>query len=594
MWIRNVELANKLDRIADILELTGANVFKVRAYRKAALAIENLSDDIEAIHDRGDLDGVSGVGRGIASKTREFLDTGNIGYYEELCGAVPPGLLEMVDLPGLSPRTVRKLRMQTGATSVRDLERLARAHRLREVKGLGRKTEERILRAIELADSTRERWHLGIAWALAREIRVVWESLGSLRRLYIVGSTRRYKETVANLNVLVTSEHPTEVIETFAEFPLSESLKTEASTHARIVMRPGLCVDLRVVPESLLGFALHFYTGSKSYNTKFHEVALQRGLRYTEKGLFKAATGGRIAAQLEQDVFQAIGLPFIPPEMREDRGEIEAALNDALPTLLEQEDVKGDLHIHSQWSDGADSIEEIARAAQALGYEYIAITDHSKTLKIAGGLAESDLLRQVEEIRQLNKRLGNLRILAGVEAEIRADGSLDLSDDVLSKLDVVIASVHTALGQDAKSMTRRLITAMHNPYVHIIGHPTGRLLGRPGKMKDQRPPYPLDFTAVLKAAAETSTCLEMNAFPERLDLNDQHARLARQYEVPIAIGTDAHNGTHLQMMEFGVGTARRAWLERGDVLNTLSYEELIRRLNKKRKSKVFKQSSFEW
>jgi len=576
--VKNLELAWILEEIGDLLELQGENPFKVRAYRRAARTIEMLPEDIEAVWRRGELDELEGVGKAIASKIDEWLSTGTMRFYEELRQQLPPGLRELTRVPGVGPKLAHRLYQELGIASLHQLEESCRAQRLRHVKGLGPRTEENILRGIERLRRQWERVPLGLALPVAQQLERALAALPAVQRVALAGSLRRGRETVGDVDIVASSEDPRAVMDFFVGLPGVEQVLAHGDTKASVVLKVGLQVDLRVVKDSEFATALHHFTGSKEHNVALRELAHGMGLKISEYGVVRVADGQLLAISTEADIFAAVGLPFIPPELREDGSEIASARGGRLPKLLTMADIKGDLHVHTHWSDGLHSIEEMARAAQAKGYQYIAITDHSRSLGVARGLDPQRLEEQLAEIERLNRRLDGFRILSGCEVDILRDGTLDLPDELLARLDVVVASVHSAMQLDEAEMTERIVTAMRNPHVDIIGHPTGRILGR-------REPYAVDLERVITVAAETGTCLEINASPERLDLKDVHARWARERGVMLVVNTDAHSTDGLEQMAYGVTVARRAWLTAADVLNCLPWPELKARLKDGRRGR---------
>lgn len=573
--MKNLQLAATLNEIADLLEILGENPFRIRAYRRAARSIELLPESIETVWREGRLQEIEGVGKGLAAGIEQWLAEGVMDAHEELKRRIPRGLLEVVRVPGVGPKTAKLLYDALGVQSLADLEEACRAGRVRTIKGLGPKTEENILRGIERLRRFAARTPIGVALPLAQGIVAELAALPAVRRAAYAGSLRRGRETVGDIDVLVASSAPDQVIEAFVALPGVEHILSRGQEKASVLLAQGLQVDLLVVPEEQFAAALHHFTGSKEHNVTLRELARARGLRISEHGIVDEATGAAIPVLEEEDIFSALGLPFIPPELREDGSEISAARAGVLPRLVELSDIRGDLHVHSTWSDGRASIREMAEAARARGYEYIAITDHSKSLGVARGLSPERLVQQIEEIRALNRLWDDFQILAGAEVDILPDGTLDYDDELLRRLDIVVASVHSAMNQDRETMTERIIKAMRHPCVDIVAHPTGRVLGR-------REAYDVDVERLIVAAAETGTCLEINASPERLDLSDVYARAAKDAGVWLAINTDAHDVESLQQMALGVVTARRGWVEKRHVLNCLPLPELRRTLKRGR------------
>ncbi|MDR7483908.1 MAG: DNA polymerase/3'-5' exonuclease PolX [Armatimonadota bacterium] len=557
---QNRAIAERFAQIADMLEIKGESIFRINAYRRAARAVESLTEDIAAVAARGELTTLPGIGASMAEKIEEFLRTGTMRAYEELAASLPPGLVTLMRVPEVGPKTALLLYEKLGITTLDDLEAAAKAGRIRQLPRMGAKTEENILRGIAMLRRSGERRPLGVVLPVAEELVAMLRAVEGVRAIEVAGSLRRRKETVGDIDILVTSTAPSRVMDAFVAAPSVTQVLSHGPTRSSVVLTVGLQADLRVVEPASYGAALQYFTGSKEHNVALRERAVRRGLKINEYGVWRTKDNRRVAGRDEAEVYGAVGLPWIPPELREDQGELDAAEAGRLPRLIELADVRGDLHMHTKWSDGAESVEAMAEAAKALGYEYICITDHSQSLKVAGGVTIPDLRRHATQVRALSDRLG-IEVLIGTECDILADGSLDYPDEVLADLDVVIASVHTRFRMSREEMTRRIIRAMEREQADIIGHPTGRLLGA-------RDPYEVDVEAIVDAAARTGTVLELNASPERLDLKDAHVRLARERGVLIEIGTDAHQTAHLRHMVLGVSVARRGWLEAKDVINT--------------------------
>lgn len=569
--MRNSEIAQIFQDIADILEIKGENPFRVRAYRKVVRTLESLPEEVEKIFERGELRNISGVGEGLAKKIEELLATGKLAYYEDLKKQVPSGLTELLSIPEIGPKTVSLLHKKLGINNARELEKAVKEHRLQDLPGMGEKTEENLQRGIELLKRKEGRMLLGKAYPLAQSIIDRLKNLTAVNRISLAGSLRRMKETIGDIDILVTSREPGQVMQVFAELPEVTEILALGETKSSVIMGESGQVDVRVLEPESFGSALQYFTGSKPHNIKLRELAGKRGLKINEYGVFKVKNGEKIAGGEESDVYATLDLPYIPPELREERGEIETAQEGKLPRLVELRDIKGDLHVHSQWSDGSESIPELAEAARGMNYQYIAICDHSPSLGVAGGLSVEECWRQIEEIRKINKRLKGCQVLAGAEVDIRSDGSLDYEDELLKELDLVLAAIHSGFKQGREKLTQRIVKAMESPFVHIIAHPTGRLL-------HERESYQVDMETLILNARRTGTCLELNAFPERLDLNDIHCRQAREAGVVLSLGTDAHHRGQMEAMRYGVATARRGWLEKKDILNTLSLKDLLKRL----------------
>ena len=559
--MRNKEIASLFTEIADFLEIKGENPFRVRAYRRAAQAMDGLSEDVAAVAARGGLQEIPGIGKDLAGKIQEYLERGAVEYLEDLRKEIPPGVVEMMSVHGVGPKTAKLLYEKAGVTSVERLEELARAHTLVGTPGIQAKTEENILKGIAVWKSGRERMPLGTALPVAEAIRAILEPLEETDQISLAGSVRRMRETVKDIDILVTSGRPARVMEAFVRLPNVVEVLAHGETKSSVRLREGIQADLRVVEPECFGAALQYFTGSKQHNIRVRELAQRQGLKVNEYGVFDEKTNRRVAGATEEDVYRAVGLPLVPPEIREDGGEIEAALENRLPELVRLDDIRGDLQLHTTWSDGAHSVADLAAGVRAKGYQYMAVTDHSKSATVAGGMKEAQVVQMIAEVRALNARLRGFRVLAGCEVDIRADGSLDFSDEILAQLDLVQVSIHSRFKMSREDMTRRIVRAVQHPLVHILGHPTGRLIG-------ERAPYEVDVEAVLQAAKLGGVAAEINASPSRLDLNDLHARRAKDLGIPITISTDAHAIPQLDYMRYGVAVARRAWLTPSDVLNT--------------------------
>ncbi|MGC9048811.1 MAG: DNA polymerase/3'-5' exonuclease PolX [Patescibacteria group bacterium] len=569
----NIEIAQIFNQVADILEIRGANQFRVGAYRRAAQVIEALPKDINEIYRENKLEEMPGVGESIASHIKELIKTGKCKEFENLKKKVPAGLIELMRIEGLGPKRVKFLYKKFGIKNIQQLEKLLVSHRLLKEKGWGEKSEQNILRGIELYHRFSKRFLLGKIYFLAQGIVDKLKKCPEINQVELCGSIRRMKETIGDLDILATARNPKKAIDFFCQLPEIQEVRAKGPTKVNVLLRRGPEADLRVVKPESFGAALHYFTGSKSHNIAIRRIGVEKGLRINEYGVYKKIDGKLklIGGRIEEEVFKAVDLPWIPPEIRENTGEIEAAFKNQLPKLITLKDIQGDLHSHSNWSDGAQSILEMAEAAKNLGYKYIAITDHTPTVGITHGLTAERVLKQIKEIQSLNKKLRGIRVLAGIEVDIRKDGSLDLPDKILEKLDIVVASVHTAFRQSREEMTKRIIKAIRNPNVDIIGHPTGRLI-------NEREPYELDLEAIMTEAKRTGTILELNSFWNRLDLSDVNCRLAKERGVKIAISTDAHNAAELEIIKFGVATARRGWLEKKDAVNTLPLDKLLKLL----------------
>ncbi len=571
----NREVAELLRLIADMLEIKGEVIYKSLAYRRAADSIEALGRDIHEVWREGKLREITGVGAALEKKLDELLATGRLGYYENLQEEIPLGVVNLLGIPDVGPKTAKLLWEALGVASVSDVERAARQGKLRDLPGLGVRSEERILEGIESLYRRTTRIPLGVAWPVAQElVQALRQELGT-QSVEPVGSLRRMKDTIGDIDLLVAYAEPERATAAFTALPLVEEVVSHGPTRATVILDNGLQVDLRALQPERYGSLLQYFTGSKDHNVALRGLAQRKGLSLSEYG-FKRGDDEILCPQ-EEDVYHALGLPWIPPELREDRGEVQAAQQGRLPELVQLADIRGDLHAHSDWSDAAATMSEMAQAAQALGYEYLVISDHTHGLGVAHGLDVDRLRQQRAEINELNQRLSGLRVLQGAEVEIRADGTLDHPDEILRELDVVIASVHIGLRQDQETITQRVVRAMQNPYVDIVGHPSGRLLGQRGASN-------VDLDRVLQVAEETDTILEINAMPNRLDLDDVHVRRAIELSVDLCINSDAHSTDGLEVMAYGVATARRGWAEAAHIVNTLTLEALLQRLVRKERS----------
>jgi len=574
--MKNSEVAKVFQDIADLLELKGESVFKIRAYQKAARAIEYHSRELEAMVDEGeDLQSIPGVGEAIAKKATELITTGTLGYYENLKAEFPQGITNLLDIPGIGPKTANKLSGELGISSVDELERAINDGRVAELFRLGEKTADNIMHQIQALRRKDQRIPIGKALPIVEEIIAALSNIPGVKNLTPAGSLRRFQETVGDIDLMGTADSPREVIDAFVALPLVRQVLAQGSTKASVVVGGGLQVDLRMVEHDSFGSLLQYFTGSKQHNISLREKARKHGLKLSEYGITDVATGKLEKFATEEEFYRRLGLQYIPPEIRQAQGEIERAEQGAIPSLVELADIRGDLHTHTGWSDGHDSIEELARAAQEMGRQYIGITEHSAGRGIAHGLDVDRLRQQIAEIKGLSEHLSGIRILTGTEVDIRADGSLDLPHEILSELDIVTAAVHSAMSQSEEKTTKRVIRAIENPDVDMIAHPTCRLIG-------EREPVAIDLEAMFRAAAKHNKILEINAMPDRLDLKDIHAFRARELGVKLAIGTDAHSVAHLGLMRFGVGIARRAWCEPQHILNTLPLNELLAVLNRER------------
>ena len=581
--MKNQQIADIFNEIAELLELKNENVFRIRAYRRAAQNIGDLPKDVAALSPE-ELETVPGIGKDLAAKVREFLETGRIAKHEELKAAVPGGLLELLRVPGLGPKKAKLLSDKLKVKGIDELEAAVRAGRLSGLHGIQKRTEENILKGIEFLKRGPERRPIGKVLPLAEEIVRRMRSSAPLDRIEVAGSIRRWKDTVKDIDILATSQDPAAVMAAFVKLPQTGRVLSHGETKSSIITDDGIQVDLRVVDEDSFGAALQYFTGSKQHNIKLREMGVRAGLKINEYGVFREPGEKKIGGAKEEDVYRALKLAFIPPELREDGGEIEAALEGRLPDLVTLADIRGDLHVHTKWSDGSHDLDTMVQEARKRGYRYIAVTDHTKGLGVAHGLDERRLREQMRLITGVNEKLRGFKVLAGTEVDIRADGRLDLADEALAGLDIVVASIHSGFKQPQEQITRRLLAAVRNPWVSVIAHPTGRLLG-------ERDAYAVDLDAVLKEAAKYGVAMEVNAYPLRLDLNDLHIRMAKGYGVPLVISTDTHVANQFDYMAYGVSVARRGWVEKKDVLNALSCEQLIKRLKTCRSRKKREKAS---
>jgi DNA polymerase (family 10) len=582
------EICAIFNEIADLLEVLGDNPYKSRAYRNAARVLENADFDIQELVREGRLGEIPGIGSALAAKITELVTTGRLAYYEDLKQKVPGDVLEMLKIPGVGPKTVQVF-LRRGIASLQELEAAARGQRLRELPGIGKKTEEEILRGLASMQERQKRWLLNVAAAVVREIGSYLSRRAPGLVLEAAGSFRRGRETVGDLDFVAASQDGPALIAQFVQAPWVSEVVAEGDMKATVLTRWGIQVDLYAVPSSIYASTLHHFTGSKEHNVAMRARAHARGWKISEYGIQKGEGAETLHPATEEEFFSLLGLSYIPPELRENRGEIQAAElgklpgrgaqpgPGGLPVLVEIGDIRGDLHVHSSASDGANSLEELAAAAIARGYRYLAVTDHSRSLAMTNGLTEERLLQQRDEIRRLNREWDpdRFQLLAGIEVDILPNGQLDFSDRVLSQMDVVVASVHSAFKQDQETLNRRLEAVLKNEHVDIIGHPTGRLIGR-------RDPYALDVGRLLEIAAATGTALEINAQPDRLDLNDTYVRQGRDLGVKFAINTDAHHVNGLDDIQYGLLTARRGWARKQDIINTLPLDELKKWLRRKR------------
>lgn len=574
----NRDIARIFNEIADFLEIKGEMPFKIKAYRRAAQNIENLSKDISELMEEGALNNIPGVGKELAEKIKQYLNTGVVKKYEELKREIPVGLLEIMKVPGVGPKKAKLFYDKLGIDSIGKLEELAKKHHLCKLPGIQEKTEQNIIKGIEFLKRSAGRIPLGKAFPIANEIVSYLLDKKVVKFAEACGSLRRKRETIGDIDILGVSTNPSAAMEVFTNIEIVKDVLAKGATKSSIIVKDDIQVDLRIVERDSFGSALQYFTGSKEHNIQLRELAIKKGMKISEYGVFNERTGKKLAGATEEGVYEAVGLPWIQPEIREGRGEIEIALDGKLPTLVELGDIKGDVHIHSKWSDGTATLEEIAEAGKKIGYEYMVIADHSKGLGVAGGLSDEEILRQVKEIKVLNKKLKGITILSGIEANIEQDGSLDVSDRVLKELDIVIASIHSGFKAPSEVITKRILRAVNNPYVDVIAHPTGRIIG-------ERDAYEVDIEMIMREAVRNDVWLEINAYPFRLDLNDVLVKRGKELGVKFVIGTDAHQIDQLDYMFYGVAVARRGWLTKSDILNTLPLKGFMKLLKRRRERK---------
>lgn len=580
--MKNAEIAALFEKMADVLELKGENRFRINSYRKVARVLNDLTEDIEELARQDRLKDIPGVGEGHAEKIGEYLLTGRMRRYDEVMKGISEETAALMQIPGLGPKTVAMLNKQLGIAGIADLEKAISENRLTGLKGLATKKIENIAKGIELYKTSLRRIELGVAYPVVSQIVERLKNTRGIKAVQPAGSLRRMKETIGDIDILATGAAGVtgeQIVKSFVEMPGVRQVLAAGDTKGSVRLEEGLQVDLRVVEADSFGSALQYFTGSKDHNIHLREIAKKKGMKVSEYGIFKGDK--KLGGEREEDIYKILGMKWIPPELREDRGEIEAAQEDRLPDLIELEDIKGDLHVHSKWSDGHSTFEEIAGRAQAMGYKYCVVSDHTKSTRVANGLDEKRLLKEIEEIDKLNKKLKGFRLLKATECDILSDGSMDMPGEILERLDIVLAAVHAGFRQSKEQITKRVLAAIRNPYVNVIVHPTGRLIS-------SREGYDLDMDRAMEACAETGTAMEINSYFDRLDLNDVNARKAKQMGVKVAISTDTHYLDQLWMMQLGVGVARRGWLEAKDVINTYPLEKLLKFCQAKRKKAVAK------
>lgn len=573
--MKNQEVARIFREVAKILELKGDNPFRIRAYARAAQNIESLSQDVEALAETDTLTGIAGIGADLAQKIKEIVKTGSLQYYEDLKKKMPEGLIEMLNIPGLGPKTVKKIYEKLKIDTVGKLKEAASKGKLHTMEGIREKSEENILRGIDLVKKGMERTPLHYAAQVADAFIKELNKMKEVKKIEIAGSLRRRKETVKDIDILIVSQKPSVVMDRFNNLSLVKEVLAKGDTKSSVISRENnMQVDVRVVEEKSFGSALLYFTGSKEFNIKLRQLAIKENYKINEYGIFSLKSGKErwLAGKTESEIFSLLQMSYIPPELREDRGEFDAALKNALPKLIEFRDIKGDLHVHSKHSDGAARIADIAKKAEGLNYAYVGVCDHSQSLKVAGGLSKKEVYKKLEEIMQVNKK-SKVRLLCGTEVDIDSCGALDYPQDILSEFDLVVAAIHTGFKQSRQQLTKRIVTACKNKYTNIIAHPTGRLWGT-------REAYEIDFDEVSKAARDYGVALEINCYPQRLDLNAIDIMKAKKAGVKFSLGSDSHILEQLSAMELGIGVARRGWLEKEDVINCMPLEKLIKWLSK--------------
>jgi DNA polymerase (family 10) len=575
----NAEIAKIMREIAFFLDMEEIP-FKPRAYEKAAYAIEALDAPLDELYRRGGIRAVEeipGVGKSIAEKLVTLIETGKLPYHEALRKKSPVDVEQLTAIEGLGPKKIKVLYNQLGIRTVDDLEHAAMEGKIHSLPHFGEKSEQKILKGISFFKKSGRRYPIGVILPLIRGIEERLKRVPGVKQVAVAGSIRRWKETIGDGDLLAVSNDPDRVMDFFVSMPEVIYIHAKGPTKSSIKIKSGIDVDLRVVPEESFGAALCYFTGSKAHNISLRKIAMAKHLKLSEYGVFRGERP--IAGRTEEEVYAALGLPFIPPELREDTGEIEAASTGHLPKLIDYDDLCGDLQTQTNWTDGAHSIEEIVAEAKRLGREYIAITDHTKSLAMAKGSDEKKLRKQMAAIDELNKKRRGITVLKGAEVNINKDGSLDIDDETLAQLDVVGIAVHSHFGLPRQEMTRRVIRAMENPHADILFHPTGRIIQR-------REPYEIDIDAVIQAARRTGTALEVDAYPDRLDLKDEHIRKAVDAGVKLVIDSDAHNISHLSYLQFGIAAARRGWAKRSDILNTLPLNAFLASLKRGKNKRI--------
>jgi DNA polymerase (family 10) len=585
--MENIEIARVLEEYADLLDISGGNFFQVRSYRDAARSLSDLSRPVtQILESEEELTNLPGIGKGMAEHIQEIVETGSFSRLETIQGEFPRSLAQLVKIEGLGPKKVRKLYDELGVSTLAKLEEALDAGSVQKLPGFGKTSAEKIQRAVKELTLRPSRFKLSDADQLIRPLLDHLRQVPGLAELDVAGSYRRRRETVGDIDILATCETPKPLMERFRSYPEVARVEMAGETRSSLVLQSGLKVDLRVLPRRAYGAALHYFTGSKAHNVAVRKLGVERGLRISEYGVFRVPKGKRVeemdieegerlGGEREEDVFHAVDMVWVPPELREDRGEVRAAKEGGLPDLVTLGDIRGDLHVHSDWTDGRNTIEEMAKAAKKLGYKYLAIADHSQSTRIAGGLDPRGFESQWKEIDKVGRKVKGIALLKGVEIDVLPDGALDLPDETLERFDIVVAAVHMKMGLPETKMTRRILEALSHPAVDMLAHPTGRLI-------NERDPIKLDLEAVFASAKEHDVALELNAQPDRLDLNDIQVHRAREIGVKIVINTDAHHTSQLALMKHGIDQARRGWLEKGDVVNTWTWPKLRKWLHRRK------------
>ncbi|MBU1992129.1 MAG: DNA polymerase/3'-5' exonuclease PolX [Patescibacteria group bacterium] len=566
----NQKVAEIFQEIGDLLDIANENPFRIKSYHKAAQVIGHMPKDIREIYEKNpkDLENIPGIGKGLRELIEEIFKTGKCSELDNLKKGFPPGILEMLKLRGVGPKKVKLFYQELGLDDLNYLKKTAVEGRLRDLPGMGEKSEQDIINAIDdYQKNPPGRMLINQALANAQHIIAYMKDCKDVQKIEYVGSLRRMKETIGDLDILTTGKNAEKIIDHFTHYPGVKRVIAKGDTKSSVILDSGVQVDLRVLEPKSFGAAMHYFTGSKAHNIHIRALAKRKGLKISEYGVFKGSK--MIGGKTEEEVFKSVGLPYIPPELREDNGEFE----EPLPKLIETRDLKGDLHMHTKWSDGSQTILDIAKAYKENGYEYIAIADHSGALGITGGLKESNIDKYLKDIEKADKKMKDFKILKGCEVDVMKGGDLYFGDNILKKFDIAIASIHTAMSMDTDSVTKRLIKAIENPYVNMLGHPTGRLL-------NQRTGYEPDMEKIIKACAANNVVIEINANPMRLDLYDIYCKMAKSHGVKIAINTDAHHSNQMQFLTLGVAVARRGWLEKSDVITTYPLKKLLKALNR--------------